>query len=279
MDILLETIVDNLKLFPFLFITYLFLEYMERITSDKLNMTLRKAEKAGPLIGALTGSIPQCGISAAASNFYAARVISLGTLLAAFLATSDEMLPIFISKAVSPALIVCIMGYKAVCGIIFGYIINFFYNRYHQYDGINIEQLCENENCRCEEGIIRPALYHSLKITAFIFIITLVLNLSLEFIDIGVLTSYFNIPVLGELLSIIIGLIPNCSSSVVLTQLYLENYINIGTLMSGSLAGCGVGLLVLLRVNRHWKENFTIIAILCLCALLGGLAANIIFSA
>lgn len=277
MDILFDTVIDNLKLFPFLFITYLFLEYLEHKTSEKAEQYIRKAGTAGPLIGALCGTVPQCGFSVAASNFYAARVISFGTLLAIYLSTSDEMLPILISNAVSPTLIALILIYKAVCGIIFGYLIGFAWDKYHAKESINIEQLCENENCHCEEGIIRPALHHSVRITLFIFIITLIFNFAMIYLNTEKLTLYLQIPLIGEMLSAAIGLIPNCSASVILTQLYLDNYINIGTLISGSLVNCGVGLLVLFRVNRRLKENLSILAILYICGILGGLLSHFVF--
>lgn len=277
MDILIDTVIDNLKLFPFLFITYILLEYMEHKTSDKAAEFIRKADKGGPLVGALFGALPQCGFSVVASNFYAARIISLGTLIAVYLSTSDEMLPILISNAVSFKLIAAILAYKAACGMIFGYAINFIWHKYRTRENIDIEQLCENENCHCEEGIIKPALYHSVRITLFIFVVTLILNFAITYSNISALTSYLQIPLLGELLSALIGFIPNCSSSVILTQLYLENYINIGTLLSGSLVSSGVGILVLFRVNRRLKENILILTVLYICGILGGLFSHFIF--
>lgn len=277
MDILIDTVIDNLKLFPFLFITYVFLEYLEHKTSEKAEQYIRKAGTAGPLIGSLCGTVPQCGFSVVASNLYAARIIGLGTLIAIYLSTSDEMLPIMISNAVAPSLISAILIYKTVCGIIFGYLANFAWQKYHDNEQINIEQLCENENCHCEEGIIRPALHHSVRITLFIFIITLIFNFAMNYVDISLLIEYLRLPLVGEILSAGIGLIPNCSASVILTQLYLDDYINISTLISGSLVNCGVGLLILFRVNRHLKENLSVLAILYFCGIVGGLLSNLIF--
>ena len=277
MDILLDTIIDNLKLFPFLFITYLFLEYLEHKTSDKAAEFIRKAGFSGPLIGALCGTLPQCGFSVVAANFYAARIIGLGTLIAVFLSTSDEMLPILISNAVQPQLISAILIYKAVCGIIFGYIINFIWNKYRKRENINIEQLCQNENCHCEDSILKSALHHSLRITLFIFTITLILNFAMAYLDINKLTTYLQRPLSGEIFSAAVGLIPNCSASVVLTQLFLDGYINIGTLISGSLVSSGVGILVLFRVNRRLKENLLILGIICVCGIVGGLLSHLVF--
>ncbi|MBQ8481649.1 MAG: arsenic efflux protein [Alphaproteobacteria bacterium] len=277
MDILIDTVTDNLKLFPFLFITYLFLEYLEHKTSDKTVNFIRKAGFSGPFIGALCGTLPQCGFSVAAANFYAARVIGLGTLIAVFLSTSDEMLPILISNAVQPQIISAILIYKAVCGIIFGYAINFIWNKRRKKENINIEQLCQNENCHCEYGILKSALHHSLHITLFIFIITLILNFAMAYLDVGQFTAYLQLPLWGEFFSAVIGLIPNCSSSVILTQLFLDGYINIGTLISGSLVSSGVGLLVLFRVNRLLKENLMILCIICICGIIGGLFSHLVF--
>ena len=277
MDILIDTLIDNLKLFPFLFITYLCLEYLEHKTSEKTTEIIRKAGWSGPLIGSLCGALPQCGFSVVAANFYAARVIGIGTLLAIFLSTSDEMLPIMLSAAVPPLLITKILLYKAACGVIFGYAINFVWQKYHARPQINIEELCRNENCRCEDSIIKPALYHSVRITAFIFVFTLILNYSMSYLDISAATAYMQIPLLGEMVSGIIGLIPNCSSSVILTQLYMDDFIPLGALISGSLVNGGVGLLVLFRVNRRLRENLLITAVLYICGVIGGLLTHLIF--
>ena len=277
MDILIETIIDNLKLFPFLLATYLCLEYVEHKTADKTAEIIKKAGWSGPLLGSLCGALPQCGFSVVAANFFAARLISIGTLSAIFLSTSDEMLPIMISGAVPPALLTQIVLYKIFCGIVFGYAANFIWRKYHTPAPIDIEQLCRNENCHCEDSIIKPALYHSVRILLFIFIFTLILNYTVSYFNPDILTRYMQIPLLGEAVSGLIGLIPNCSASVILTSLYMDGYIPIGALMSGSLVSGGVGLLVLFRVNRNLRENLTIIAILYLCGIIGGLFSGFIF--
>ena len=276
MDILLDTLIDNLKLFPFLLITYVFLEYMEHKTEEKTLNLIRKAGYAGPLIGALCGAMPQCGFSAAAGNLYAARVISIGTLLAVFLSTSDETLPILISNAVEPKLITLILLYKIACGVAFGYLIDIIWHKKHPQPAFNMEELCENEHCHCEEGVWRPALYHSLRIAAFIFAITLILNIIFNYIHPSEWRGFLQLPVLGEMVSGVFGLLPNCSASVVLTQLYLENCINISTLMSGSLVNAGVGVLILFRVNKHLKQNIAILTMLYFCGVFGGLLSRLV---
>ena len=277
MDILIDTLIDNLKLFPFLLVTYLCLEYMEHKTAEKTTEIIKKAGWSGPLVGSLCGALPQCGFSVVAANFYAARVIGIGTLLAIFLSTSDEMLPIMISGTVPSLLITQIVVYKIMCGIVFGYAVGFVWRKYRPRPKVNIEELCENENCHCEDSVIKPALYHSVRITAFIFAFTLILNYAMSYLNISAVTNYMQIPLIGELLGGIIGLIPNCSASVILTQLYMDDFIPLGTLMSGSLVSGGAGLLVLFRVNRRFKENFRIAAILYACGIIGGLLTHLIF--
>ena len=277
--IVAETLIDNIKIFPFLFVTYLFLEYLERNTSDKTTAAIQKASKAGPLVGAVLGVLPQCGFSVVAANLFAARVITLGTLLAIFLSTSDELLPILVSYEAPLSLIALIIGYKAVCGVVFGYLIDFLINKHKPLPLPDIETLCQNEHCHCEdsEPIWKPALYHSVRITLFILIVSLILNLLLQYYGNSTdFTQILQYPLLGEMLSALIGLIPNCSASVILTQMYILNYIDFSTMMSGSLVSGGVGLLVLFRVNRPLKQNLKIIVLLYVCGLLGGLCSNLL---
>ena len=278
-NMLAETLIDNIKIFPFLFVTYLFLEYLERKTSDKTTAAIQKATKAGPLAGAVLGVLPQCGFSVVAANLFAARVITMGTLIAIFLSTSDELLPILISYEAPLSLIAVIVGYKAVCGMMFGYLIDFTLQKKHNLPKPDIETLCQNEHCHCEENepLWKPALYHSVRITLFILAVSLILNFFLQFCGNSAnLTQILQYPLLGEMFSALIGLIPNCSASVILTQMYILNYIDFSTMMSGSLVSGGVGLLVLFRVNRPLKQNIKIIALLYICGLIGGLCSNLL---
>lgn len=278
-EVLIETLVDNIKIFPFLFATYLFLEYLERKTSDKTAETIQKSTKAGPLVGSVLGVLPQCGFSVVAANLFAARMITLGTLVAIFLSTSDELLPILISSEVPLSQIVLIIGYKAFCGIVFGYLIDFALKKHQQLAKPDIETLCQNEHCHCEENepVWKPALYHSVRITLFILVVSLILNIAMQYVgNTDKWSHILQYPLVGEMLSAFIGLIPNCSASVILTQMYVLNYIDFSTMMSGSLVSGGVGVLVLFRVNRPLKQNFKIIILLYICGLLGGLCSNLL---
>ena len=261
----IHTIEDNIKLLPFLFLTYLLMEALEHTTGGKVQSRIKNAGKVGPLWGGLLGILPQCGISAAASSLYAGRVITVGTLLAVFLSTSDEMLPIFISAAVPASTVIKILVTKAVIAILSGFIAEFVYvNLFKKKEkDMDIHVVCEEEHCSCEDGVLKSAIRHTLKIFFYILIITFILTLIIEAIGEDKLAVVFqNIPVAGEMIAALVGLIPNCASSVVITELYLSGVIGAGAMMSGLLVNAGVGLLVLYRLNRNWKQNAGIVAAL-----------------
>ncbi len=270
-DVIIDTLLDTLKLIPFLFLTYLAMEYLEHRTGDKVSNVVRKAGKLGPAIGSILGVVPQCGFSAAASNLYAGKVITLGTLIAIFLSTSDEMLPILISEQVSLSLIGKILLLKVCIGAAAGFLIDLFL-RGKKEGHEHIHDLCEHDHCHCEKGIFRSALSHTAQITLFILIISFVLNTVLHFVGEDALAGLMlNRPVLGPVLAGLVGLIPNCASSVVITQLYLQGVINMGSMMAGLLVGSGVGLLVLFRVNPDKKENLKIVLLLYVIGVLAGI--------
>lgn len=262
---LLHTIEDSVKLLPFLFLTYLLMELLEHTTGGKVQNKIKNAGKVGPLWGGLLGIMPQCGFSAAASSLYAGRVITMGTLLAVFLSTSDEMLPIFISAAVAPATIFKILAAKVCIAIISGFVAELVYvNVFKKKEkDMDIHVVCEEEHCSCEDGVLKSALKHTLKIFVYILLITFILTFVIELIGEDQLAVVFqNIPVVGEMIAALVGLIPNCTSSVVITELYLSGIIGAGAMMSGLLVNAGVGLLVLFRLNRNWKQNAGIMAAL-----------------
>lgn len=261
LHIIEHSILDTLKLVPFLFLTYLVMEYMEHKTGSKAQSLIKKAGKFGPVLGGLLGIVPQCGFSAAASNLYTGRVITVGTLVAIYLSTSDEMLPILLSAKAPVKEIIVILLTKAVIGIISGVIIDLLIRGKHD-DHDHIHDICENENCHCENGIFRSAVKHTLQITFFILLVTLALNLLLHNGGEEVLANVLlNRPILGPVLAGLVGLIPNCASSVVITQLYVSGAMNFGAAMAGLLCGSGVGLLVLFKVNHDKKENLKILVL------------------
>lgn len=277
-EILEDTFIDAVKIIPFLFLTYLAMEYLEHRTGEKTKKLIRRAGKFGPVFGGALGAVPQCGFSAAASNLYAGRVITVGTLIAIYLSTSDEMLPILISEKVNAAVILKILLAKAVIGILGGLVVDLFFRHFHaEAEHEHIHDICEQENCHCEDGIIKSAAKHTLQIIFFILVISLAINIVIHFVGEEVLAGFIlNRPVLGPVLAGIVGLIPNCAASVVLTQLYLEGVLGVGSMMAGLLVGAGVGLLVLFRVNHNRAENLKITGILYLIGVIAGIIIEIV---
>ena len=222
-DILKDTTIDSIKLLPFLFITYLIMEYIEHKTSSQVKRVIQKSGKLGPLLGGIVGIIPQCGFSVSATNLYSARVITLGTLISVYLTTSDEMLPILISETMPISTILTILGIKLLIGIIAGFIIDFVARKLHKEKGeTKIEEICEHEHCHCEKNIVLSALKHTLNIFLFIFFITLIINGIIGLIGQESIANIVSKNViLGPVIAGIIGLIPNCASSVVLTELFV----------------------------------------------------------
>lgn len=280
LHVLEHTLIDTIKLLPFLFLAYLVIELIEQKAGDKTTKVIKKAGKLGPVLGGLLGIVPQCGFSAAASNLYAGRIITMGTLIAIFLSTSDEMLPILISEAVPVGTIITILLIKLVIAVVVGMVVDLIFRKKNAENSKEeIHKLCDEEHCHCEEsGIIKSSIKHTLQIFAYILIISFALNLVIEFVgEDNIASLVLNVPVVGPLISSLVGLIPNCASSVILTQLYLENIISMGSMIAGLLVNSGIGILILFRVNKSKKENFTILGILYLVGAISGIILDLIF--
>ena len=269
-DIFLDALIDTLKLMPFLFLSFINMELLEhKLTSKK---KLSQLNKFGPLAGSTLGIIPQCGFGALASNLYASRVISLGTLMAIYLSTSDEMLPIMLSENASFDVIIPILLYKFLLGLFFGILIDIIYRKKVSNE---IHNLCEWEHCNCEEGgIIKSSVIHTLKIAFFIFVVNLILN---SIIDKELITSFVSSnKILAPIIMSVVGLIPNCAASVIITELYLSKIITFGSLLSGLLASSGVGLLILFKQNKNIRENLIILFLLVIIASICGIVFNFV---
>lgn len=274
LNILQDTAIDTIKLIPFLFITYLIMEYIEHKTSNKLRETIKKSGKFGPLLGAVVGIFPQCGFSVSATNLYAGKVITIGTLIAVYLTTSDEMLPILLTESVPISTILTILCIKLLIGIIAGFLVDIVFNiiKKDKDEEQQIEELCEHEHCHCDEGIVTSALKHTINITIFIFIITLILNSIITCIGEETIAHFISKNViLGPVIAGLIGLIPNCASSVIITELFIEKVISMPILISGVAVNAGVGLLVLFKTNKNIKENISIVGLLYLIGVLAGI--------
>ena len=279
LEILEHTLLDSIILIQFLIITYLLMEFLEHKTSSKVNNTIRKSGKYGPLVGGLLGLLPQCGFSVMATNLYMGRIITLGTLISIYLTTSDEMLPILISENFPIQDILKILAIKFLIGVIAGIIIDTVFSRLNKNEDSKEEQaeFCEHEHCHCEEGIIKSAIRHTVNIFLFILLITFVLNLIIHSIGEDTLANFIlNNKIVGPIIAGLIGLIPNCASSVIITQLYVENIISSAIMISGLLVNAGVGLLVLFRVNRNLKENIKITALLYAIGVISGIILELI---
>lgn len=274
LDVIVDTLLDGIKLIPFLFIAFLILELLEHKLSGKNKKIIEKSGKFGPIIGSMLGAFPQCGFSVAATNFYATRIITLGTLISIYLSTSDEMLPLLISEGVNIKLIIKVLGIKILIGMISGFIIDLIFRKKEKN---HIHDFCEEERCNCKNGVLISTIKHTLNITLFIIIISFILNTIIYYVGEDTLGNLiFRKKVLGPILSSLIGLIPNCASSVVITQLYLENVISFGAMMSGLLTGSGVAILVLFKVNKNLKENLKILGLVYIIGVISGIIIELI---
>lgn len=334
-DILLDAGKDTLSLVPFLLVTYLALETLEHVAGDSVNGAIKRAGAAGPVVGSLLGMVPQCGFSAMAATLYAGRVVTLGTLVAVFLSTSDEMLPLLLAEQVPVQTMAMLLASKALIALVTGFIVdaairglrrnarahaairrtvlgaaansahvNCAHDDHSGGDIIDevaeagvsadhIHELCERDHCGCDEdedeyehghghdhghegehehhdghghshshegtpvlSIIRSAISHTVQVSVFIFLVTLVLVAVLETFGESAIEQFLRgnetLAVLG---SALVGLIPNCSASVVITQLHLEGALQLAPMLAGTLISAGVGYLVLFRTNRSAREN------------------------
>ena len=278
--VLLSSLIELLTLLPFLFLTYLLMEFIEHRASDKAERFMKKAGPLGPAVGGLLGAVPQCGFSAAASNLFAGRVVTVGTLVAVFHSTSDEMLPILISSDIPLWKALLFVLYKAAVAVAVGFAVDLSLRIAKKGERkINIDELCEKDECHCEKGILHSAIHHTITISLFVFAVTFAINTAIFFIGEESLGLVMNdLPVLSHLVAAIVGLVPNCASSVLLATLYSGGIISVGTMLSGLFSGAGVGLLVLFRVNRHIKENLLIVLILILAGVGFGLLGELIFA-
>lgn len=274
-DVILDSFIDSIKLVPFLFVTYLLMEYLEHKAGNKMQAAIRGAGKGGPVIGGLLGIFPQCGFSAAASNLYAGRIITMGTLMAVFLSTSDEMLPIMISENVGAMMIIKVLATKVIVAVLAGFVIDLAFRKSEK--DMQIEHLCEQHHCHCENGIWKSALHHTVEIFLYILCISLALNLIIAWVGEDVLGNMIlNRPVVGTLIAGVVGLIPNCAASVIVTQLYLNGVLGAGAMIAGLLSGTGVGLLVLLRVNDDRRENLRLVSLLYAVGVVAGVVIEML---
>lgn len=281
-DIILDTIIDSVKMLPFLFLSYLIIEYIEKKSSKKIQKVLSSSGKFGPVVGSLLGCFPQCGFSVTAANLYAGRVISVGTLIAVFLTTSDEAIPVLISNPGSIGKLIKIILTKLVIGIIFGLIIDCILRKKNsKKDNVkdtkeHIGKMCDHCDCK-HSGVFKSAIKHTISIFFFILIVSFILNLIIWLIgDERLSKILMSGTVLQPLIASLIGLIPNCASSVLLTELYLNGSISFASIIAGLSSGSGMGLVVLFKENNSIKENLKILGTVYLIGVLTGFVIELI---
>ena len=283
LDIILDTIIDSIKLLPFLFLSFLIIEFIEHKSSKTLEKILKNSGKFGSIIGAILGLVPQCGFSVTASNLYAGRVITLGTLISVFLATSDEAVIVMLSNPGNFVDIAKILLVKLIIGIIFGVIIDLLITSKKKLQEevdeahTHMHDICKNCDCEHEHGILKPTIKHTLSIFVFIFIITFILNTTIYLIGEDRLeTLLLNGSIFQPFVAALIGLIPNCAASILITELYLAQKITFASVIAGLCSSAGVGLVVLFKVNKNLKENIKIVGLLYLIAVIVGLILMIV---
>ena len=369
-----ESVHDTLVLIPFLYVTYLAMEWLEHSAQGFSERIILKAGKAGPVLGALLGALPQCGFSAMGATLYSGRVVTLGTLIAVLLSTSDEMLPVFVANGAPPIQILSILAFKVIIGMVAGLLVDLAVRIFHipTRSSLRIHELCEQDHCGCDQldevsgqpsqascahqqlcescaaqeekdrqvealaqdvylddgdlpkaqdqcardpecqghfsaaekndhldhhhgcdhgaaghgqccahghghgSIWKSALVHTVQVTLFIFVITLVLECVIDGVGEDVFATFLLAhPDQAVLYAALVGLIPNCAASVLISELYLQGALGSGAMISGLLVGAGVGLLVLFRANRPMRSNFAIVALLFFVAVLCGFIVNL----
>ena len=288
LHVLEHTLTDSLKMLPFLFLAYLLIEYIEHSHSKKIEKALGKSGKYGPFVGALLGLIPQCGFSVTASSFYSGRVITIGTLLSVYLATSDEAIPVLLTHPDNIGIILKLLLVKFIIAFLAGFIIDFILNKFHKkrHDKNphevetktheHIHKMCHG--CDCENSnILKSTIKHTINIFLFIVLITFILNLAIHFIGEENLSKILmSGSIFQPFVAALIGLIPNCASSVLLTELYIAGNISFASIIAGLSTGAGVGLVVLFKTNKNIKQNLKILGLLYGIGVLSGIILEII---
>jgi hypothetical protein len=273
-EVILDTLKDSLKLLPFLFIAFLIIELLEHKFAKQSKKVLERSGKFGPILGGLLGCFPQCGFSVLATNLYVTRIITLGTLISIYLSTSDEMLPMLLSRGSSFSEIIKLLSIKLLIGVVCGFIIDLVVKK---KDKIMIKDLCNEEDCHCEQGIFISSIKHTIHTLVFIMLVSFILNIIMFYGGREVLSNMLGTnSLLAPFVASMIGLIPNCAASVVITELYLSGLLSLASTVAGLLTGSGVAILVLFKSNKDKKENIRIVLLLYLIGVASGLILELL---
>lgn len=270
LDAFVDAVLDTLRILPFLFAAFLALEAIEHYSGQFSNRLLSGVGKAGPLVGAALGCVPQCGFSAAAANLYAGGLLSLGTLIAVFLSTSDEAVLILLAHPGNEKTVVSLLAIKAGIGMAAGFLIDVLFRKPKKEK--HIEEMCKTCGCNDGNGILRPAFIHTARLAAYLLVFTLCLNLALAFAGVERLAAILGKDTLFQpFLAALLGMIPNCAASVLITELYLSGGLSFGAAVAGLCAGAGIGPIVLFKSNHAPRENAAILLLLYGCAVIAGI--------
>lgn len=279
--IFFDAFIDTVKTLPFLFIAFLLIEYLEHKAEDKIQHLFTRAGSAGPLIGTILGCVPQCGFSVMSANLYSSGIITLGTLIAVFLATSDEAIILLATAENGGFEIFKLVAAKIVIALVFGYSIYLIERKLHKnHHHHHSHDLCEHDHCGCDEnsGVLRPAIIHTVKVFGFLFLFTFLIEIIVSFIGTERLSHILlSDSVFQPFLSALIGFIPNCASSVLLTQLYVEKTLSFGALMAGLCTNAGAGMLILFRDKSKIKDNLKVLGVMYLCSVIPGIILHLCF--
>ena len=281
LDVFIDALIDSLKILPFLFLSYLLIEYIEHKSSEKLEKALSTSGKYSKVVGSILGIIPQCGFSAVAANLFSSRVITMGTLVAVFLATSDEAIPVILTYPEKSKDLLLILGIKFIIAIIFGTLVDMIFTKKHTAEE-NSHDMHEHmhdmcKDCDCEHGILKSSIKHTIQIFLFLLVFSIIIGGFVEFIG---EERFSKIILSGSIfqpfVTSIIGLIPNCASSILLSKLYVEGAISLGAIISGLSTGAGVGGILLIKTNKNMKENLKILGLVYFIGAFCGIIVDVI---
>lgn len=297
LDVVIDALKDTAELIPFLFATYVVISLLDLFASDKTTAAIQRAGHAGPLIGGVLGVVPQCGFSAMGASLYADRIVSLGTFVAVILSTSDEMLPLLLAEHVEVGLLARILVTKAVLGVILGFAIDLVLRAVlgrtslagvdesdageEQDEDAEFDPSAYSCDCGCGEPLTRGqtawwvvvnSAYRTFQVVVFIFVVSVLLNALIALVGEDALASFLSgNAVVATLVSGLVGLVPNCAASVVLTQLYIDGVLGFAPMIAGTLVAGGAGYLVLFRMNGNMRENVAIVGIVYALGVCAGL--------
>ena len=281
LDVFIDALIDSLKILPFLFLSYLLIEYIEHKSSEKLEKALSTSGKYSKVVGSILGIIPQCGFSAVAANLFSSRVITIGTLVSVFLATSDEAIPVILTYPEKSKDLLLILGIKFIIAIVFGTLVDILFTKKHTVEE-NSHDMHEHmhdmcKDCDCEHGILKSSIKHTIQIFLFLLVFSIIIG---GFVELIGEERFSKIILSGSILqpfvTSIIGLIPNCASSILLSKLYVDGAISLGAIISGLSTGAGVGGILLIRTNKNIKENFKILGLVYVIGVFCGVIIDFI---